>query len=201
MSNSKHKMCSGEPNRPPSQPIAVFVGDVDWPGLKPIRRVNSSGDRRRHELGDVTGMVVHAMLSAANATPWVLEAGAMIGTGSDPRRSAHLARVVVALEVACLPHLAHAQESAADVSAARTLAAEGVKLANAGQCEEAINRLSQAQKLHPAPTILGSTRRVSSRASDVRGGYRELAAGGSRNPSRPGHPTRSLPRKPEPRKP
>ncbi len=47
-----------------------------------------------------------------------------------------------------------AQESAADVAAARTLGTEGVKLADQGKCDEAIDKLTRAEKLHHAPMLL-----------------------------------------------
>jgi hypothetical protein len=51
---------------------------------------------------------------------------------------------------------ARAQEpSAADVAGARLLAVEGIKLANAGNCKDAVEKLARAQSLHAAPTILG----------------------------------------------
>jgi hypothetical protein len=53
-----------------------------------------------------------------------------------------------------LPALAD-EPSAADVAGARELAMEGIKLANAGNCKDAVEKLARAQSLHPAPTILG----------------------------------------------
>jgi len=51
---------------------------------------------------------------------------------------------------------ANAQEpSAADVAGARLLAVEGMRLANAGNCKDAVEKLARAESLHPAPTILG----------------------------------------------
>lgn len=47
---------------------------------------------------------------------------------------------------------AQEEPSAADVSAARALGQEGVKLADAGNCEEAIDRLSRAEKIFHAPS-------------------------------------------------
>lgn len=44
---------------------------------------------------------------------------------------------------------------ASDVAAARELATEGVILADAGKCEQAIDKLARAEKLFHAPTILG----------------------------------------------
>jgi hypothetical protein len=46
-------------------------------------------------------------------------------------------------------------DDAADVGAARKLGQEGVKLADAGKCGEAVDRLARAEILHHAPTILG----------------------------------------------
>lgn len=45
--------------------------------------------------------------------------------------------------------------SAADVSLARSLASEGVQLADAGNCAAAIDKLDRAETLYHAPTILG----------------------------------------------
>jgi hypothetical protein len=52
---------------------------------------------------------------------------------------------------------ASAQEDtdAAETAAARALAVEGVKLADAGRCEEAIEKLTRAEKLHHALVVLG----------------------------------------------
>src|SRR3954453_9105269 len=44
--------------------------------------------------------------------------------------------------------------NAADTAAARTLAVEGMKLAEAGKCAEAIEKLTRAERLHHAPIIL-----------------------------------------------
>jgi predicted DNA-binding antitoxin AbrB/MazE fold protein len=49
-----------------------------------------------------------------------------------------------------------AEASAADVAAARTLAVEGVKLAQAGKCDEAVDKLERAEKLHHAPIVLSA---------------------------------------------
>ncbi|HEX7670644.1 MAG TPA: hypothetical protein VF395_13715, partial [Polyangiaceae bacterium] len=56
-----------------------------------------------------------------------------------------------------LAGVAHAEgndPAAADTAAARALAVDGMKLALAGRCEDAIGKLERAQKLHPAPVIL-----------------------------------------------
>jgi hypothetical protein len=47
------------------------------------------------------------------------------------------------------------EPSASDIAAARSLGQEGVKLADSGNCQEAVDRLSRAEKLFHAPTTLG----------------------------------------------
>ncbi|HMA92101.1 MAG TPA: hypothetical protein VKP30_05410 [Polyangiaceae bacterium] len=51
--------------------------------------------------------------------------------------------------------VAYAEEDAADVAGARELAIEGLKLADAGHCFSAIDKLSRSEKLHHAPIVLG----------------------------------------------
>ena len=59
-----------------------------------------------------------------------------------------------ALQFAALG-VAHAEEdSAAETAAARGLAVDGLKLAQAGKCEEAIPKLERAEKLHHSPIVL-----------------------------------------------
>jgi hypothetical protein len=48
-----------------------------------------------------------------------------------------------------------AEDDAAETAAARTLAVDGLKLADAGRCAEAIEKLARAEKLHHAPIVLG----------------------------------------------
>jgi len=50
---------------------------------------------------------------------------------------------------------AQGEPGAADVSAARELGKEGIRLADANKCAEAIDKLARAEKLYHAPTILG----------------------------------------------
>ena len=70
-----------------------------------------------------------------------------------------LAAQVVAGMIGAVLWSNHAQAEedvhSADVAAARDLAIEGLKLADAGQCAPAIDRLSRAEKLHHAPIVLG----------------------------------------------
>ncbi|MBS2019189.1 MAG: hypothetical protein JST00_40350 [Deltaproteobacteria bacterium] len=70
------------------------------------------------------------------------------------RTKTRLLSVPLALTVLVCAAAAGAQEepSAADVSAARALGQEGVKLADAGNCEEAIDRLTRAEKIFHAPS-------------------------------------------------
>jgi hypothetical protein len=51
--------------------------------------------------------------------------------------------------------LAQAGDEAADTAAARNLAVEGVKLAQSGHCEGAIDKLERAEKLHHSAIVLG----------------------------------------------
>lgn len=51
--------------------------------------------------------------------------------------------------------LAQAQPQAENVAAARSLGLQGIKLADAGDCKGAIEKLSRAESLYHAPTILG----------------------------------------------
>jgi hypothetical protein len=48
-----------------------------------------------------------------------------------------------------------AQDQAENVAAARSLGIQGVQLADAGKCKEAIEKLERAESLYHAPTILG----------------------------------------------
>jgi hypothetical protein len=51
--------------------------------------------------------------------------------------------------------LAQEQPQAENVAAARSLGLQGIKLADAGDCKGAIEKLSRAESLYHAPTILG----------------------------------------------
>jgi hypothetical protein len=48
------------------------------------------------------------------------------------------------------------EANAADIAAARALAVEGVKLAQAGKCDDAVDKLERAEKLHHAPIVLAT---------------------------------------------
>lgn len=65
--------------------------------------------------------------------------------------------VAATLVVGSLTSLARAQDesSSADTAAARELAIEGIKLADAGHCAQAIDRLYRAEKLRHSPIVLG----------------------------------------------
>jgi len=65
--------------------------------------------------------------------------------------SAVLASLAIA---AASPAYAQEEPNAGDVAAARALGQEGVKLADAGNCTEAVDRLARAEKLFHAPTTL-----------------------------------------------
>lgn len=57
--------------------------------------------------------------------------------------------------VVTIASTSHAEDSAENIAAARTLGIQGVQLADAGKCPEAIEKLTRAEALHHAPTILG----------------------------------------------
>ena len=78
------------------------------------------------------------------------------GRWGQGRRGRGLAGVLATL-LAALPAVAGAQDasSAEETAAARSLALEGLKLADAGRCDEAIEKLARAEKLHHAPVVLG----------------------------------------------
>ena len=87
----------------------------------------------------------------------MIEAGGKYGQGHSLQKVRRGLRAVVF--AACsltMPH-AFAQEDprAEETAAARTLALEGIKLADAGRCEEAIERLTRAERLHHALVVLG----------------------------------------------
>lgn len=69
----------------------------------------------------------------------------------------HVAWVAIVVAVVTCPSSALGQDTsdAATIAAARALAIEGVKLANAAQCELAVEKLQRAQALHPSPVVLG----------------------------------------------
>jgi hypothetical protein len=66
------------------------------------------------------------------------------------------ALTVVLVTSLAVPRHAAAQDSgqAENIAAARSLGIEGVQLAEAGKCDEAIEKLSRAEALYHAPTIL-----------------------------------------------
>jgi len=65
--------------------------------------------------------------------------------------------LAAALATSVVAPLASAQEQpqAENVAAARTLGIQGIQLADAGNCKGAIEKLSRAESLYHAPTILG----------------------------------------------
>lgn len=69
---------------------------------------------------------------------------------------ARLAAPVCALSLLLSSAPAWAQDASAEnVAAARALGIQGVQLADAGKCDQAIEKLSRAESLYHAPTILG----------------------------------------------
>ena len=82
----------------------------------------------------------------------------MIGFDSSSRWRPSLpilfASIVCAAGTVAFPARAQDQQ-AENVAAARSLGIQGVQLAEAGKCPEAIEKLSRAESLYHAPTILG----------------------------------------------
>jgi len=62
---------------------------------------------------------------------------------------------LLALALGVAPAWAQDSPSAEETAAARSLAHEGIRLADAGLCEEAIDKLARAEKLYHAPVVLG----------------------------------------------
>lgn len=58
------------------------------------------------------------------------------------------------LTIGSLASTAFGQEDASATAAARTIGTEGLRLAESGNCKEAIEKLERAEKLHHAPTTL-----------------------------------------------
>lgn len=68
-----------------------------------------------------------------------------------------LVAITVLLSQTLAPLAAHAQDdsSAAETAAARALAIEGLKLAQSGNCNEAVDKLERSEKLRHSPIVLG----------------------------------------------
>jgi hypothetical protein len=71
------------------------------------------------------------------------------------RRSGFVSLVAFALIEAGTIGISRAEDDAAETAAARALAVDGMKLADAGKCGDAIEKLQRAEKLHHAPIVLG----------------------------------------------
>src|SRR5262245_36284678 len=70
-------------------------------------------------------------------------------------RRARLAAPVCALSLLFASPAWSQDASAENVAAARALGIQGVQLADAGKCDQAIEKLQRAESLYHAPTILG----------------------------------------------
>src|SRR5450432_4111719 len=62
--------------------------------------------------------------------------------------------VLCAALVVSVASKSRAEDAPENIAAARTLGIQGVQLADAGKCPEAIEKLQRAESLHHAPTIL-----------------------------------------------
>lgn len=80
----------------------------------------------------------------------------MISSGNSVSRARLAAWPIVLLLNGFFPAIALADEdpSAAETAAARALAVDGLKLAKAGQCTEAVDKLERAEKLHHSAIVL-----------------------------------------------
>ena len=76
-------------------------------------------------------------------------------TSKPARTDRHALAALCAALVICVAAPSRADEQAENTAAARTLGIQGVQLADAGKCPEAIEKLQRAESLHHAPTILG----------------------------------------------
>jgi hypothetical protein len=75
--------------------------------------------------------------------------------GAVKRRLIALSLVSTLTTSLAAPALAQEQPQAENVAAARSLGLQGVKMADAGDCKGAIEKLSRAESLYHAPSILG----------------------------------------------
>jgi hypothetical protein len=75
--------------------------------------------------------------------------------GAYPRRAIGAAVIAAMLAQTAAPAFAQEEPSSAETAAARGLAVEGLKLADAGKCPEAIDKLARAEKLHHSAIVQG----------------------------------------------
>jgi len=98
-----------------------------------------------------------------------------LSLASHPRHShRHVVGALCAALLATLASSSRADDSAENTAAARTLGIEGVQLADAGKCPEAIEKLTRAEALHHAPTILGRLGECQVNVGDVVEGTENL---------------------------
>ena len=71
------------------------------------------------------------------------------------RMGSALLAALLAQSAAVRPATAQEEPSSADTAAARGLAVDGLKLAEAGKCNEAIDKLARAEKLHHSAIVQG----------------------------------------------
>jgi hypothetical protein len=77
-------------------------------------------------------------------------------TSEFPSRGSKIVLSALVLALTGVAPVARAEEdpSAAETAAARALAVDGMKLAKAGQCREAVDKLERAEKLRHSPIVL-----------------------------------------------
>jgi hypothetical protein len=85
----------------------------------------------------------------------------MVATAGASRHAAYrsigsaVVAAMLAQSIGLRPAAAQEEPSSAETAAARGLAVEGLKLADAGRCSEAIDKLARAEKLHHSAIVQG----------------------------------------------
>jgi hypothetical protein len=85
----------------------------------------------------------------------MIEAAEQYGRGRALQKVRGCVAAAAVWAMSIQPAAAQESPSAEETAAARTIALEGIRLADAGRCDEAIEKLMRAEKLHHAPVVLG----------------------------------------------
>jgi hypothetical protein len=85
----------------------------------------------------------------------MIEAARQYGRGGSLQKVRGCLVALTVWATSSQPAMAEESPSAEETAAARSIALEGIRLADAGRCEEAIDKLARAEKLHHAPVVLG----------------------------------------------
>jgi hypothetical protein len=108
-------------------------------------------------------MVIVREAMVTSGKSYMNEEGLMVATTGASRHAAYPCRSLCGVLVAALlvqsgamrTALAQEEPSSAETAAARGLAVEGLKLADAGKCSEAVDKLARAEKLHHSAIVQG----------------------------------------------